>query len=236
MGRDSVLILDIGGRIVWANRNAHDNVGLRPGGLIGQNYLEFCPPDTHADLLRLHKLKIEGKTVRFRFDLGHGKVMTVTSGPVRVEDRLYLFVVGRDAVGPPEGDEVLVGMVAGGEVLKEKRHRVDLNSILIGALKDEAAALRGRLLLAPGAPPPVLVRPWPIRMVLRRLLLHAKQSRGRFEVKTGGRGSRAWVKITLPRKVDSDTREFECCRRIAREHGGQLRFKGRVVVLSLPAA
>jgi PAS domain-containing protein len=75
MGRDAVLILDIGGKIVWANRNAHDNVGLRPGGLIGQNYLEFCPPDTHADLLRLHKLKIEGKTVRFRFDLGHEKVI-----------------------------------------------------------------------------------------------------------------------------------------------------------------
>jgi hypothetical protein len=127
-------------------------------------------------------------------------------------------------------------MVAAGELLKEKKHRVDLNSLLVGALKDEAIALRGHLSLVPGAPPPVMVRPWPIRMVLRRLLLQAKQSRGRFEVKTGGRGSRAWVKITLPREPDSGTREFEVCRRIAREHGGQLRLKGRVVVLSLPAA
>src|SRR5205085_1649933 len=83
------------------------------GGLLGRNYLDFCPPDTHGDLLRLHKLKVEGQTVRFRFDLGADKVLTVTSGPVRVEDRLYLYVLARKAEGPPQGDEVLVGMVAG---------------------------------------------------------------------------------------------------------------------------
>src|SRR6185295_5013431 len=164
MGRDAVLILDIGGKIVWANRNAHDNVGLKPGQLLGQNYLEFCPPHTHGDLLKLHKLKIEGESVRFRFELPGGKVVTVNSGPVRVEDRLYMYVVARDVAGPPEGDEVLVGMVAAGEVLNEKKHRVDLNSLLVGAMKDEASALKGHLSLVPGAPPPVLVRPWPIRM------------------------------------------------------------------------
>jgi PAS domain S-box-containing protein len=236
MDRDAVLILDLGGKIVWANRNAHDNVGLRPGALLGRNYLEFCPPDTHAELLRLHQRKLEGETVRFRFSLGSGKVMTVTSGPMRVEDRLCFFVVGREAKGPPEGDEILVGLVAGGELLHEARRRVDLNSLLVGALKDEAAVLKGHLSLLPGSPPPVLVRPWPIRMVLRRLLLLAKQSRGRFAVETGGRDSKAWVRITLPRRVEADTRELAICRRIAREHGGQLRFKGRVVVLSLPAA
>ena len=234
--KEAILILDIGGKIVWANRNAHDNVGLRPGQLLGRNYLDFCPPHTHADLLKLHKLKIDGESVRFRFELPGGKVVTVNSGPVHVEDRLYMYVVARDVDGPPSGDEVLVGMVAAGELLKEKKHRVDLNSLLVGAMKDEARALKGHLSLLPGAPPPVLVRPWPIRMVLRRLLLHARQSPGRFEVKTGGRGARAWVKFTLPRKLSTDHREFSVCRQIAREHGGRLSILGRVVVLTLPAA
>src|SRR5580765_2027509 len=108
MNKEAILILDIGGKIVWANRAAHDNVGLKPGGLLDRNYLDFCPPDTHADLLRLHKLKLDGESVRFRIDIGAGRILTVTSGPIRVEDRLYMYVVGRQAMGPPAGDETLV--------------------------------------------------------------------------------------------------------------------------------
>jgi hypothetical protein len=238
MKRDAVLILDLGGKIVWANRIAHENVGLQPGGLLGQNYLEFCPPDTHADLLRLHKLKIDGQTVRFRIDLGAGKVLTVTSGPVRVEGRLYLYVVGRAAQGEPAGDEVLVGMVAAGELLGEKPCRVDLNSLLVSALKAEAKTLRGRLtLLEPGSPPPVLVRPWPIRMVIRRLLAQARDSGGKFGVATGGDPRRAWLQVTLPRAPESaESKAVEACRRIAREQGGRLLVRGRTLRLSFPAA
>jgi len=236
MDRDAVLILDRGGQIVWANRSAHENVGLKPGALIGQNYLRFCPVDTHADLLRLHQQKLEGKSVRFRIDLGRGKVMTVTSGPIRVEDRFYMYVVGRPARGAPEGDEVLLGMVAAGVVLHERAHRVDLNSLLVGALKDEAKTLRGRLSLDPGSPPPVRVQPWPIRMVIRRLLVHARDSGARFRVATGGDPRRAWVTLTLPRPQAKKSRELEACRRIAREHGGTLRIRGRILQLSFPAA
>jgi hypothetical protein len=238
MKRDAVLILDLGGKIVWANRVAHENVGLQPGALLGQNYLEFCPSDTHADLLRLHKLKIDGQTVRFRIDLGAGKVLTVTSGPVRVEGRLYLYVVGRPAQGEPAGDEVLVGMVAAGELLGEKPRRVDLNSLLVSALKAEAKSLRGRLtLLEPGSPPPVMVRPWPIRMVIRRLLAQARDSGGKFRVATGGDPRRAWLQVTLPRAPQSaESKAVEVCRRVAREQGGRLLVRGRTLRLSFPAA
>lgn len=233
---EAVLILDISGKIVWANRAAHGNVDLPAGALIGQNYLEFCPVDTHADLLRLHKLKLDGETVRFRFDMGGGRLFTVTSGPVRVEDRLYLYVVARPAQGPPEGDESLVGMVAAGEVLHERPHRVDLNSLLVGALKDEARLLRGKLSLVPGSPPAVVVRPWPIRMVLRRLLLHAREAGGRFQIATGGDPRRGWVRITMTRSQRSESPEFDVCRRIAREQGGRLQVRGRTLHLSFPAA
>jgi hypothetical protein len=236
MKKDAVLILDMGGKIIWANRYAHENVGLKPGALLGQNYLEFCPVDTHADLLRLHKQKLEGKTVRFRIDLGKGNVLTVTSGPVRVEDRFYMYVVGRPAQGAPEGDEVFVGMVAAGAVLHEKAHRVDLNSLLVGALKDEAKSLRGRLSLDPGSPPPVRVQPWPIRMVIRRLLVCARDSGEKFRVTTGGDARRAWVKLTLPHPQKTEPREFATCRRIARECGGKLLVRGRILSLSFPAA
>jgi hypothetical protein len=236
MNRDATLILDLGGRIVWANRVAHENVGLKPGGLLGKNYLDFCPVDTHADLLRLHKLKLEGETVRFRIDLGGGKVLSVTSGPVRVDDRLYMFVVGRRAEGPPAGDEILVGMIAAGELLREKRRALDLNSLLLGALKEEARALRGKLSLDPGAPPAVRVQAWPLKMVIRRLLLHAHHAGGRFQVSTGGDPRRAWLKIRLPRVPSTDSKEFAVCRKIAREQGGQLQVRGRTLRLSFPAA
>lgn len=233
---DSILVLDSAGKIVWANRRAHDLVGLKPGGLLGRNYLEFSPPDTHADLLRLHQRKLAGETVKFRIDLGPVGVLTATSGPVTVEDRLYFFVVGRAAKGPPTGDEVLVGLLAAGELLREKRRRIDLNAILFGALKDEARSLKGRLSLTPGASPPVLVRPWPIRMVLRRLLLQARGGPGRAEVATGSDGRKSWVKVTLPRAAESRSKEMTACRRLAKEQGGRLAVKGRVFRLTLPSA
>lgn len=238
MTRDAVLILDPGGKIVWANRIAHENVDLPPGGLLGQNYLEFCPPDTHADLLRLHRMKLEGKMVRFRIDIGAGKVLTVTSGPVRVQGRLYLYVVGRPAREELAGDEVLVGMVAAGELLGEEPRRVDLNSLLVSALKAEAKSLRGRLtLLEPGSPPPVMIRPWPIRMVIRRLLAQARASGGKFRVATGGDPRRAWLQVTLPRAPQSaESQAVKACRRIAREQGGRLLVRGRTLRLSFPAA
>jgi hypothetical protein len=235
MSKDATLILDLGGKIVWANRVAHENVGLKPGGLLGKNYLDFCPIETHADLLRLHKLKIEGETVRFRIDIGGGKVLSVTSGPVRIEDRLYMYVVGRRADGPPDGDEVLVGMVAAGAMLHEKRQKADLNSLLVGALKDEARTLVGKLSLLPGAPPAVRVLPWSTKMVIRRLLLAATQAGPKFTVSTGGGAGRAWLKITLPRAHGAASKELAACRRIMREQGGRLNVRGRTVLLSFPA-
>lgn len=236
MNQDSILILDLGGRIVWANRVAHENVGLRPGRLLGRNYLDFCPVDTHADLLRLHKLKLDGQTVRFRIDLGGRRVLSVTSGPVRVGDRRYLFVVGRRAAGPPAGDEILVGMIAAGELLRESRQTVDLNSLLLGALKEEARALRGKLSLAPGTPPAVRTRAWPMTMVIRRLLAQARDSGGRFQVSTGGSPRRAWLRITLPGIRRTVSKEIAACRRITRKQGGRLEVRGKTVQLSFPAA
>jgi PAS domain S-box-containing protein len=127
MSRDSILVMDSAGKILCANRIAHEIAGLQPGGLLGFNYLQFTPPDTHGDLLKLHRKKLKGETVRFRINLGKGRVLSTTSGPVRAGGRVYLFAVGRRAEGPPKGDEVLVGMLAAGELLKEKRHRGDLN-------------------------------------------------------------------------------------------------------------
>src|SRR5262245_37857948 len=118
--------MDPAGNIVWANRLAHDIAGLSPGGLIGRNYLEITPPDTHADLLKLHQRKLKGETVRFRIDLGEGRVLSTTSGLVRAGDKDFLYAVGRWAVGPPAGDEVLVGMLAAGWVLRGRRDRLDL--------------------------------------------------------------------------------------------------------------
>ncbi|RPH45495.1 MAG: PAS domain-containing protein [Planctomycetota bacterium] len=185
MSRDSILIMDPAGTIVWANRLAHDIVGLPPGGLLGRNYLEVTPPDTHAQLLKLHQRKLEGETVCFRIAL-KGRVLRTTSGLVHVNGRGYLFAVGRWAAGPPLGDEVLLGELAVGELLHESRTRVDLNALLVGVLREEARALKGRLALEPGDPPEIQARPWPIRTVLRHLLLQTRTQRGRAAVSTGG--------------------------------------------------
>jgi PAS domain S-box-containing protein len=236
MSRDSILVMDPTGRIVWANHLAHDIVGLSPGALIGMNYLELTPPDTHGDLLKLHQRKLKGETVRFRIDLGEGRVLSTTSGLVRAGDREYLFAVGRWAVGEPDGDEVLVGMLAAGEMLKERKGRVDLNSLLVSVLKEEARSLRGKVTLDPGNPPDVIAQPWPIRTLLRGLLLRASGGPGRATVRSGGTRSNGWIRITLPRRIRADSPELVLCRRIAREQGGRLALRDRTVTLTLPAA
>lgn len=236
MSRDSLLVMDPAGTIVWANKLAHEIVGLPPGGLIGKNYLELTPPDSHADLLKLHQRKLKGETVRFRIDLGEGRVLSTTSGPVRAGGKDYLFAVGRWAVGPPEGDEVLVGMLAAGEVLNEKPGRLDLNSLLVSVLKEEARSLRGKVSLDPGNPPEVMARAWPIRTVLRGLLLQARRQSGRAVVSSGGTRSRGWIRIDLPRRIGADSSELSVCRKIAREQGGRLQVRGKTLTLTLPAA
>ena len=236
MAHDSILIMDAAGNIVWANRLAHEIAGLPPGGLLGKNYLDITPADTHGDLLRLHQRKLRGETVRFRIDLGNRRVLRTTSGIVRVGERDYLFAVGRWADGPPAGDEVLVGMLAAGELLRERRSRVDLNALLLGVLKEEAAALRGKVSLDPGNPPAVVMRPWPIRTVLRGLMHQARSQRGRARVSSGGDGRRAWVKVALAQKPRSDSAELAACRKIAREQGGRLQRRDHVLTLSLPVS
>jgi hypothetical protein len=233
MSRDSILIMDPAGRIVWANRLAHEIAGLRPGGLLGLNYLQITPPDTHAQLLNLHQRKLQGETVGFRIAL-KGRVMSTTSGLVHVKSRPYLFAVGRWAAGPPAGDEVLLGELAVGELLHESRTRVDLNALLVSVLRDEARSLKGRLALEPGDPPDVKIRPWPIRTVLRHLLLQTRGHHGRAAVSTGGDPKRAWIRIQLPQEAEPKSAELLMCRRIAREQGGRLRVNGRVMRLSLP--
>jgi len=236
MSRDSILIMDPTGKIVWANQLAHEIAGLSPGALVGMNYLQITPPDAHADLLKLHQRKLKGETVRFRIDLGEGRVLSSTSGLVRTGDREYLFAVGRWAVGPPDGDEVLVGMLAAGELLKERPTKVDLNSLLVSVLKEEARTLRGKVSLDPGNPPEVLAKPWPIRTVLRGLLLQARGQTGRSTVSSGGSRSRGWIRIALPKRIGADSPELAVCRKIAREQGGRLEVRGKTVTLTLPAA
>jgi hypothetical protein len=236
VSRDSILVMDSAGKILWANRLAHEIARLPPGGLLGFNYLQFTPPDTHGDLLKLHKKKLKGETVRFRIDLGGGRVLSTTSGPVRIGGKVYLFAVGRRAEGPPRGDEVLVGMLAAGELLNEKRQRVDLNSLLLSVLKEEARSLRGKPSLDPGNPPAVIVRPWPIRMALRGLLLQARAQAGHAAVSSGGRENQAWVRIVLSRLPAPGSPELALCRKILRDQGGRLLIRGRVVTLLLPAA
>jgi PAS domain S-box-containing protein len=236
MAQDSILVMDVAGKIVWANRLAHEIAGLPPGGLLGMNYLEITPPDTHGDLLKLHQRKLRGETVRFRIDLGKRRTLQTTSGIVHVGERDYLFAVGRWAAGPPAGDEVLVGMLAAGELLRERRSRIDLNALLLSVLKENASSLRGKVSLEPGNPPAVVIRPWPIRTVLRGLIRQASRQVGRAHVSSGGDTDRAWVKVALAQRPRRDSAELAACRRIAREQGGRLQRRDHVLTLSLPVA
>lgn len=236
MPRDSILVMDRTGKIVWANHLAHEIAGLPPGGLLGMNYLQITPPDAHGDLLKLHQRKLKGETVRFRIDLGEGRVLSTTSGLVRAGGKEFLFAVGRWAVGAPEGDEVLVGMLAAGELLRERPTKLDLNSLLVSVLKEEARTLRGKVLLDPGNPPAVIARPWPIRTILRGLLLQAGRQSGRATVSSGGTPSNGWIRIALAKPIGAKSPPLSVCRRIAREQGGRLEVRGKTVTLRLPAA
>jgi PAS domain S-box-containing protein len=236
MPRDSILIMDPSGKIIWANQLAHEIAGLSPGGLVGMNYLQITPPDAHADLLKLHQRKLKGETVRFRINLGEDRVLSTTSGLVKAGGKEFLFAVGRWAVGEPDGDEVLVGMLAAGEVLKERPTKVDLNSLLVSVLKEEASTLRGKVLLDPGNPPAVIGRPWPIRTVLRELLLQAGNQSGRATVSSGGSRSNGWIRIVFAKQVGADLPGLSVCRKIAREQGGRLEVRGKTLKLTLPVA
>jgi hypothetical protein len=227
--------MDPSGKIIWANPLAHEIAGLSPGGLVGMNYLQITPPDTHADLLKLHQRKLKGETVRFRIQLGEDRVLSTTSGLVKAGGKEFLFAVGRWAVGEPDGDEVLVGMLAASEVLKERPTKLDLNSLLVSVLKEEARTLRGKVLLDPGNPPPVIARPWPIRTILRELLLAGSRA-GRTTVSSGGGRTNGWIRITFAKRVGADLPELSVCRRIAREQGGRLEARGKTLKLTLPVA
>ncbi len=232
---ENILVLDSAGLIVWANRAAHEGVGLPPGGLLGHSYLEYCPPETHPRLLDLHRRKLAGETVAFDMDLGDRR-FRITSGPVRMGERLYLYVVARSDAQKPEGDESLTGMLAAGELLAEPAAPVDLNACLVGALKDEARSLKGRITLVPGALPRVRVRTWPLRVILRQLLLQSLPPRGRLGVETGGDARRAWLKLRAAGARKPAAPLLALSRRVLKEHGGRLILKEGLLTLSFPAA
>lgn len=218
------------GRIVWANRAAHEVVGLAPGGLVGRNYLEFCPPETHRELLELHRRKLDGETVRFRIDLG--RPMEVTSGPVRMGRRVYLFAVGRDLVLPSTGDEEALGILGAGEMLGAESARLDLNACVLGALKDEAALLKGRVRLDPGAVPSLRGSAWPLRAVLRALLRRMSAAPGRVSISTGADTRRAWVTVRPESKIALPKTLRDSCRGTLRSQKGSLRADARGVTLT----
>jgi len=237
MDSHATLIVDPGGKIVWANREAHENVDLPPGGLLGRNYLEFCPPETHAALLELQRRKLTGENVKFRLDLGPGRPkLEVTSGPVRVGPKIYFFVVGRRLSGRAVGDETALGLLATSEALSLKAARIDLNSCMLSALKDEAGRLRGRIRLSPGRVPAVRARPWKLRLVLRYLLVRSTPARGMLSVVTGELPGRVWAEITSSAVPGRTDRGMKLCRGIVRREGGGLRVLGHTWRLTLPVA
>lgn len=231
MAGESVLIMDSTGRIVWANRRAYLNVGLVSTGLVGKNYLEFCPPDTHAALLDIHRRKLAGETVTFRLDLG--RPYSITSGPVTVGGDLFLFAVARAAKGAPKGDEAVLGMLAAAEAAGGATQRLDLTACLVGALKDEARRLKGRVTLDLGSTPPRSGRPWLVRMALRVLLSTAAGPKGRIGVATGSTGRRSWIRVDAPRRFDPSNAALGPCRRLLRKEGALLTCRGTTLRLSL---
>jgi hypothetical protein len=221
MKRDAVLLLDTDGRIVWANRAAHENVQARPGALIGRNYLEYCPPETHRELLDLHRRKLDGETVKFRLDLG--RPIEVTSGPLRMGDRTYLFAVGRELPASPADDPGSLAILAVGDLLGTHAPGMDLNSCVIGALKDDAKLLKGRILLEPGDVPALRGSPWPVRAVLRALFRELTRAPGPLRVSTGADARRAWIRV-VPGSPASLNPEFRArCRASLRTLGGVFR-------------
>lgn len=227
--------MDPAGRIIWANRRAHELSGAPPWALLGRSYLEFCPPDTHARLLDLHRRKLAGETVRFDFAVA-GLRLTVTSGPVEAGGRTYFYSVARPAGRRTAGDAECIGRLAAAEPLPGSVERVDLNACLVGALKDEARRLKGRLDLVPGSPPPVRVRVWPLRMLLRELLVQSLPPAGRLQVATGATRGRAWLRISSMSSKLPATGVLGVCRRVLKEHGGRLFRRGTTLTLRFPAA
>ena len=221
MAEHAVLILDAAGRIVWANRAAHENVRAKPGALLGRNYLEFCPPEAHGELLDLHRRKLEGETVTFRLEMK--PPMEVTSGPVRLGERTFLFAVGRKVSARPPGDTSTLAILAVGDLLGRRAARLDLNAAVLGALKDDAKLLKGRIRLAPGDVPSLPASPWPVRATLRALLRALSRNPGRVDVSTGADARAAWVKLTpvTPMALAPELRAQ--CQAALRGQGGTLR-------------
>lgn len=238
MSSEAFLALDLTGRILWANRAAHRMAGVPPGTLVGRNYLEFCPPETHADLLRLQARKLRGETVKFLLELP-GRTIEVTSGPVEVEGKTYLFVVGRGAGGPPRGDVVVVGRAAVAQALGGRPGPLDLGECLVGALRAEAARLRGRvrLSLTPDLPA-IRGRLGPVRLLLRCLLLAFVRTGGAVQVRLGRGRGRVWVELSAPPRARRfPDRELAACRPLLALEGAGLRRMGghRVRVSFAPA-
>lgn len=224
-----MLIMDASGRIVWANRQAHVNVGLTTTGLVGRNYLEFCPPDTHAALLEIHRRKLEGETIIFRLDLG--RPYTITSGPVTVGEDLFLFAVARPSVGAPKGDEAVLGMLAAAEAAGGASQSFDLTQCLVGALKDEAPRLKGRVTLRLGGTPGRRGRPWVLRMALRVLLSAASGPKGRLRIATGSTGRRGWIEIRSTRTLAASHPALRACRRMLKREGAAISRRGALLRL-----
>jgi hypothetical protein len=224
MSSEAFLVLDLTGRILWADRAAHRMAGVPAGTLVGRNYLEFCPPETHADLLRLQARKIRGATVKFLMRLP-GRVIEVTSGPVEVEGRTYLFVVGREVGGSPAGDVGVVGRTVVARALDARPGPLDVGQCLMGALRAEAARLRGRvrLHLAPDLPA-IRGRPALVQLLLRCLLLAFVRSAGSVPVRLGRSRRRVWVELGPPPKGRRlPDRELALCRPLVARAGGVLR-------------
>jgi hypothetical protein len=238
MGVEAFLALDRTGRILWANRAAHRMAGVPPGMLVGRNYLEFCPPATHADLLRLQARKIQGETVKFLLPLP-GRMVEVISGPVKVGKRTYLFVIGRDRMGPSGRDIPVVGRAVVAQALGDREGPLDLVQALLGAMRDEAPVLKGKVRLQSLVDiPPARGRPVAVRMILRCLLLAYVRRVGQVWVRLGKARRRVWVEFSGPSGARRfDFREISVCRPLLTSKGAHFRkLRGGRVRILLPSA
>jgi hypothetical protein len=237
-GAEAFLALDRTGQILWANAAAHRLAGVVPGALIGRNYLEFCPPQTHADLLRLHARKLKGETVKFLLPL-EGRTVEVTSGPVKIGRRTYLFVVARRRAGGAGADAAVVGRAVVAQALGGREGPLDLSQALLAALREEARLLRGKVRLRfPDEVPAVRGRADAVRMILRCLLLAFARRAGGVCVRLGKGKGNVWVEFSGPpggRRVEC--RELSACRPLLASREARVRrLPGGGIRLSLPSA
>jgi hypothetical protein len=138
--------------------------------------------------------------------------------------------------GSPTATKCWSGCLAAGELLNEQQTRVDLNSLLVSVLKEEARALRGKVTLEPGNPPAVIARPWPIRTVLRGLLL---QALGQGRPGHGQLGRKPVEGVDPHHAVPADRRRQPRVRPLPPDHARAGRSAGAArstVTLTLPAA